>query len=243
MTGWIRLYRDIQKHWIWENDRYLRWWIVILLNVNHKPSTFPVSFELHTCNPGQSFMSLERWSELFGCSKVTTLKFFSMLESDQMISREILGNGNRRKHLLTVQNWEIYQGNATENCTETVLKTKPKQYPNNNDKNDKNENKREYVVEIVDYLNHKTGKSFRSTTKKTQALISARLNEGFSVEDFRKVIDTKTKQWKFDPDREEYLRPETLFGTKFESYLNQRKINDQPTRSPISSPQSIYAND
>lgn len=240
MTGWIRIYRDIQKHWIWQDDRYLRWWMIILLNVNHEPSRFPVSFDLHVCHPGQSFKSIERWSELFGSSKPTTLKFFSLLENDNMISREILGSGNRRKHLLTVQNWEKYQRDATENFTETKPESLPKENHNKNNKNDK---KREYIVEIVDYLNLKTDKSFRSSTKKTQALISARLNEGFSIEDFKKVIDTKTDQWKHDPEREQYLRPETLFGTKFESYLNQRKINDQQTRSPISSPQSIYAND
>ena len=55
-------------------------------------------------------------------------------------------------------------------------------------------------------------------------MIEARFNEGFSVEDFKKVIDVKTQEWK-DSNMEKYLRPETLFGNKFEGYLNQKSKN------------------
>lgn len=74
---------------------------------------------------------------------------------------------------------------------------------------------------VIDYLNQKTSKDFKSTTKKTQDLIKARLREGFKEEDFKKVIDIKTAEWGKDSKMQQYLRPETLFGTKFESYLNQ----------------------
>jgi uncharacterized phage protein (TIGR02220 family) len=72
---------------------------------------------------------------------------------------------------------------------------------------------------IIDYLNAKTGKSFRASTEATRRLIRARWNEGFREEDFRRVIDAKCKEWK-GTNMEVYLRPQTLFGTKFESYLN-----------------------
>ena len=75
--------------------------------------------------------------------------------------------------------------------------------------------------EITDYLNEKAGSQFRSTTKKTQSLIKARFNEGFKIDDFKRVIDIKTNEWLNNKDMSKYLRPETLFGTKFESYLNQ----------------------
>jgi len=79
-------------------------------------------------------------------------------------------------------------------------------------------------IEIVKYLNNKTGKEFRHSSKANARLIDARLNEGYSVDDFKKVIDTKTAEWK-GTDMEQYLRPETLFSaSKFESYLNQRTI-------------------
>lgn len=77
--------------------------------------------------------------------------------------------------------------------------------------------------EIVDYLNFKINTNYKSTTEKTQKVINARFNEGFTLEDFKKVIDIKTKEWLNDKDMCKYLRPETLFGTKFESYLNQKE--------------------
>lgn len=76
--------------------------------------------------------------------------------------------------------------------------------------------------EIVDYLNHKTNSNFRSKSKNTRKSINARLNEGYTIDDFKKVIDNKTSEWLNNPQMEMYLRPETLFGTKFESYLNQK---------------------
>ena len=77
--------------------------------------------------------------------------------------------------------------------------------------------------EIVDYLNQKAGTSYRASGKKTQSLIKARYNESFKLDDFKQVIDNKVAEWKTDNNMAKYLRPETLFGTKFESYLNQSK--------------------
>ena len=76
--------------------------------------------------------------------------------------------------------------------------------------------------EIVDYLNEKTGSKYRSSGSKTKSLIKARTNEGFSLDDFKTVIEKKAKEWS-GTDMEKYLRPETLFSTKFEGYLNQKQ--------------------
>lgn len=75
--------------------------------------------------------------------------------------------------------------------------------------------------EIVDYLNNLAGTNYRASSKKTQQLIKARINEGYTIEDFKVVIDKKTREWINDNKMKAYLRPETLFGTKFEGYLNQ----------------------
>ena len=74
--------------------------------------------------------------------------------------------------------------------------------------------------EIVAYLNDKTNKNYKHTTGKTRRFIEARWNEDFRLDDFKKVIDIKTSEW-LGTSQEKYLRPETLFGTKFEGYLNQ----------------------
>lgn len=77
-------------------------------------------------------------------------------------------------------------------------------------------------VEIIDYLNLVLGTNYKSTTKATQDLIKARLKEKYTVEDFKRVIDIKYAEWSGDPKTSVWLRPSTLFGNKFESYLNQK---------------------
>ena len=77
------------------------------------------------------------------------------------------------------------------------------------------------VSEIIDYLNQKTGKHFRKSIANTSRSINARIKEGFTVDDFKAVIDKKVIEWGKDERMKQYLRPQTLFGTKFESYLNQ----------------------
>ena len=76
---------------------------------------------------------------------------------------------------------------------------------------------------IVDYLNEKANTGYKPNTKATVKHINARLTEGYTVEDFKTVIDKKCAEWK-GTEMEQYLRPETLFGTKFESYLNAKII-------------------
>ncbi|MDK6296534.1 conserved phage C-terminal domain-containing protein [Staphylococcus caprae] len=95
---------------------------------------------------------------------------------------------------------------TTETTTKDILSGNPTAYP---------------YKEVINYLNQQTGKQFRSTTKKNQSLIKARVNEGFTLDDFKKVINNMTSQWLNDNKMSKYLRPETLFGTKFEGYLNQ----------------------
>ncbi len=89
----------------------------------------------------------------------------------------------------------------------------------------KQDNTPKEVYEIIDYLNLKTGKSYKHTTKKTQSLIKARLNEHFTIDDFKKVIDNMCDKW-IGTKWEEYLRPNTLFAGRFDDYLNQT-----PTKS------------
>lgn len=80
----------------------------------------------------------------------------------------------------------------------------------------------EAVKEVIDYLNQKAGTKYRSTTAATKRLVGARLKEGFTVDDCKKVIDNKVTDWLNDEKMKNYLRPNTLFqASKFESYLNE----------------------
>ena len=77
--------------------------------------------------------------------------------------------------------------------------------------------------EIIDYLNSKTGKNYRDNVQKNRSLIKARWSEGYRLDDFKQVIDNMVKDWS-GTKYAKYLRPETLFGTKFDGYLNQGNV-------------------
>lgn len=96
----------------------------------------------------------------------------------------------------------------------------------------------EQIKEIISYLNEKAGKNFSWKGTATKRLINARLNEKYSVDDFKKVIDNKVAEWKDDAKMSKYLQPSTLFApSHFDEYLNQdiqgkgsydyKKLNDE----------------
>lgn len=141
--------------------------------------------------------------------------------------------------LFKVENYDIYQTpNSQTNSQLTVNQQAPnsqlttiKEIKNVRNKEIKNiyiaptSNEAEPVIaEIIDYLNKRTGKHFKTNVDKTKRYIKARIKEGFDIEDFKKVIEIKCRTW-MGTDMEKYLRPETLFGTKFEGYLNEKIID------------------
>lgn len=83
--------------------------------------------------------------------------------------------------------------------------------------------------EVIDYLNQRAGTHYKPTTANTRKLIKARLKEGFTVEEIKTVIDKKATEWLGNASMAQYLRPETLFGNKFESYLNARPTTQTNT--------------
>ena len=84
--------------------------------------------------------------------------------------------------------------------------------------------------EIVDYLNEKAGTRYKANPTSTREHINARFEEGFTLQDFKTVIDNMTVAWKDDDKMSPYLRPQTLFCTKFESYLNRKKETTQQSK-------------
>lgn len=116
-----------------------------------------------------------------------------------------------------------YINNTSNNNTSNILSSKHDDIP---------------YREIVEYLNEKTGSQYKHTTQSTRNGIKARYNEGFKLDDFKRVIDNQVSEWQYNDKMKKYLRPQTLFGTKFESYLNNNKVltytftNDKKEKEP-----------
>ncbi|QWI52546.1 conserved phage C-terminal domain-containing protein, partial [Bacillus mycoides] len=135
----------------------------------------------------------------------------------------------RTENTSLVQKVSVYAGlDDTCHDTSTIRGQKEKEKEKEKEKNtmsSSDEDDKESLIpyeDIVSYLNEKASKSFKHKTAKTRTLINARFKDGFTIEDFKQVIDIKTVQWLTDSNMNQYLRPETLFGTKFEGYLNEK---------------------
>ncbi|MQW21978.1 MULTISPECIES: phage replisome organizer N-terminal domain-containing protein [unclassified Lactococcus] len=102
-------------------------------------------------------------------------------------------------------------------------------------------------TEIIDYLNEKTGKKFSNKATANKKLIKARWNEGYRVDEFKKVIDNMCKEWQgivFSNGKsaEAYLKPDTLFGSKFDKYLNTEPSTNKPTSNKLVKPAPEWSN-
>ncbi|MCD8832730.1 conserved phage C-terminal domain-containing protein [Staphylococcus arlettae] len=188
------------------------------------------------------------FSNLYDVAKETISRRISKLNQRGYIKLEIIKKGKavkqRRIYPLTQTSIPIEDSvnNPIDNSVNTPIDANVKE--NNTSINITSNNNINRIYKesststhppyksIIDFLNKKTGKHFRCTTQKTQSLIKARMREGFTEEQFKQVIDIKTNEWKGIEKFEKYLRPETLFGTKFESYLNQQSTNKESDSNP-----------
>jgi hypothetical protein len=140
-NGWIKLFRSIRSHWIWDDPVKLKWWLDILLEVNHYGKKVNIGYKIFDCNRGESIMSLENWAKRWNVSKSVVNNFFRLLLNDNMI--EIKNETVTTR--LKVCNYDTYQyyQNALEtqkNGTETQeIPKKTEQYTNKNEKKIKNE--------------------------------------------------------------------------------------------------------
>ena len=203
-------------------------------------------------NEDGCFASNEHFSKFFSLSKNRCSEIIKSLEEKGYIKIDyIYQEGSKaisRRVIRCVRNID----GGIRNIDNPIRKTEEGYSENREDNNtsfnntfSNTSNKKDIVEqssttplpyeEIVQYLNQKTNKNFKHTSKVTQRHIRARLAEGFTVSDFKQVIDKKCSDWLRDQKMKEYLRPETLFGTKFESYLNSKTTTTKQTGPYIDS--------
>ena len=118
MSSWIKLFRDINKHWIWQNSDYLKWWLDILLEVNHAHAKVVINNKIYDCNRGEKLYSLDTWAHRWGTNKSKVRRFLQLLQNDNMIVLKSETQTTR----LTVCKYDTYQD--MRNVDETQMKRK-----------------------------------------------------------------------------------------------------------------------
>ena len=175
------------------------------------------------------YNTYEEWQKQLPFWSVSTIK--RTIRSLEMLGLLLSENWNRMKmdktkwYSIDYEKLQEFEDSLPENEATPKEETAPEEDSEKTRESADNASVKKVIPydEIIGYLNEKTGKSFKQCSIKTRELIHARYREGFTMEDFNRVIDLKAADWQSDPAWNKFLRPETLFGTKFEAYLNQQE--------------------
>ena len=233
-SGHILLHRKILK-WEWFTDQSTcKLFIYCILRANWQKARFRGT----EIKRGEFITSLETLKNELGLTERNVRTALDHLKSTGEISERIF----KKFRIITVNNYDKYQNYEdmynSENNTDDQCNSDQKndtevqvtgyrqgsvrEVTTDNINNNKNNNY--YITQIVDYLNKSAGTSFRAEAGDTASLITARLNEGYTLSDFKRVIDKKCAEWLGDNRMRAFLRPSTLFGSKFENYLNSAAV-------------------
>lgn len=251
-NGWIKLYRILADKPIWHDSSPEQKTILItlLMMANNQTREWEWKGKPYKANPGQFVTSLPSIVQRAG-KGITIQNVRTALKRFEKYGF-LTDESTKQNRLITIANWAKYQGQSNDPNRQTNSQlTDDQQTPNSQLTANKNLRTKELrtkelkdIVEqptesdpetqkrnaitqqVIDYLNKKSGKSFSGKSKDARKLISGRLSEGRTFEDFKTVIDNKVEDWLNDSERVKYLRPSTLFRpSKFDEYLNEKPVN------------------
>lgn len=172
MEGWIKTYRELQNHWIWKNDKYLKGWLWFLFRANHTENKILIGTEFIDIKRGEFITSISKICEATGMKAQSTRTFLRLLETDKMINKQTTSKLTK----ITICNYEYYQGDQqTKNKRTNKPKTSVQQTCNTvvtTDKNEENNN------------NEKKYKNIPPTIEEIKLRIEERLITSFTAEAF-----------------------------------------------------------
>lgn len=177
----------------------------------------------------EDYISLSQFQKALNISKTRASQVINSLQLKKILTVKENINGLTKKYIFNkyLNEWDIPLRKSVTVKEKRKNRSSILKEPLRKSVTTKEKTKETITKEIVEYLNIKTGKNFRPTTRVTKEKISARIDEGFTLDDMKKVVDIKILKWKGDSKMDDYLRPETLFGSKMESYLNEKIIIKQ----------------
>ena len=215
--GYVKTYRALKDWCYFKNSSAVHLLTFIILEANYKPEKREFKGNLVIINSGQLLTGRKYLSEQTGISESSVERWLKKF----VLCGEIEQQKSTKNRIITLLKWEQFQVSEQQADNKRTTSGQQTDTPNKDKKEEKE--KKETLVSVVDYLNSKLLTNYKPNTKSTKDHILARLNEGFTLEEFKTVIDKKYKAWHKDEKMSPFLRPQTLFGTKFEGYLNEQE--------------------
>lgn len=225
-NGYIKLYRSFLQ-WEWHDNEYmLTVFLHCLLLANWKDKKWHGT----VVKRGSFITSYSNLAKTCGIARNTCINCLDKLQD----TGELTVTTTNKFTMITVNNYDRFQvengfDNHLDNHLDNHVESHPvnfKMVNNMYTTEEYKEVKKKEVIYIVRFLNEHTGSHYRVTNRTTH-LIQSLFEEGFTTEDITTVILNKCAEWK-GTEYEKYLRPATLFGNKFESYLNQKQTVSLP---------------
>lgn len=118
MMGWIKIERSIRDHWLWSDEKKLKWWLTVLLEVNYSDRQMSLGYRTHDVKRGQSSNSIRTWAAIFKTGTKSVVRFFDMLEMDGLITKDVVGNGKHSTTLITVCKYDSYDHDGSSKETQ-----------------------------------------------------------------------------------------------------------------------------
>lgn len=223
MQGWVKLYRELLEKPIWQLSTPSQKTVLItlLMLANHSGKNWEWNGQPYHLEPGQLITSLSSLANK--CGKGVSIQ--SVRSALLKFSKYgfLTNRSTKVSRLITIVNWGKYQGQddkPTKQATDSQQRTNKEPTTNKNVKNVKKNSDVDFKG-LFEYFNLKSGKHFKNV-ESNRKLVRARLNDGYSKADIKRVIDIKSAEWKNDPEHYQYLQPSTLFApSHFDNYLNQ----------------------
>lgn len=211
MDGWIKLYRRLLTNGWLKNHKVLVFWIYCLLKATHEPIKAIVGFQEVNLEPGQFVFGRHKASKETGLSEREIRTCIALLSKAQNMTIKT----TNRFSIVSIVNWDTYQNTNIQNDQLNDQQATSRR-PHTRTKEHKKEIFSQNSLDVLSYLNEKTGRRYREACN-----IEARLRDGATVEECKCIIDRKLKD-KYFIENPKYLNPETLFRkSHWDKYLNE----------------------
>lgn len=223
--GWIKIHRALLDHWCATEPEALAVWVRLLCEANFEDKKANVYGQLVEVKRGQLVFGLDSFSARTGVSVKKLRRIIDMLISDGMVGRQVMSKFS----IITIACYDKYQDmdrqEAGKGQAEGKQKAAPKEVKNLRREEDLLSCQHDEAIRaVIDRINEITGQNLQPSAKVHRENISARLNDGFSLEDLISIVETKSAEW-MGTKQQIYLVPKTLFRpSNFDRYLAESKM-------------------